>query len=261
MPIVHTPQVLVCYCATTDIAPPAEAEIAALLDLEEQERYQRMRPPVALRFFQGRRMVRQLLAQKLHCDAQTLRFTYSENGKPGLACESPWRFSISHCDTAVVVAIGTVELGVDVEAIHRQRGKLAPPWRKPQNFMHAYNAKQVERCGSDGEKARLFTVFWTMMESQVKLADSSIFRASKHLAITLQPQGGNSWATVTEQAREYAGGDCYWWSYEGLDKAGGDIVSLALRERGAKVELLQWSKAGAVLPAPLLAIVSPPIKN
>jgi|GEM_PF-1683180 len=241
------------YCAVEDISPPEAIELEAVLDERERERYRRMSPSVASGFFQGRRMVKQVIAQLLEVAVTDVRFHYSENGKPMLALQPRLHFSISHCPTAIVVLVASCKVGVDVESLERHSTSAEPPWKRPHKFMHKRSALWVESAVSDSEKRRLFTLLWTLMESQVKLTDSSIFRASKRLAIDLHCSGiSNSWGVsgvefgdgVSADYRKEGQDEWLWRAYEGGGLQGRghtrDIISLAYAPCELKLLLYQW---------------------
>jgi 4'-phosphopantetheinyl transferase len=68
------------------------------------------------RFTIGRGALRETLAQYLGDAAETLRFVYGPQGKPGLA-EAELRFNASASGNVVCIAVADAEVGVDVEQI------------------------------------------------------------------------------------------------------------------------------------------------
>lgn len=98
-----------------------------------------------------------------------MSFRYSPNGKPSLEKTGCW-FSLSHCASAVVCAIASSDIGVDVESMSRCEHLVA----KANRFFSDTTVKQIEHGGLL-PPVTAFTVFWTCLESQVKLKDSSIF--------------------------------------------------------------------------------------
>ncbi|TVZ41993.1 4'-phosphopantetheinyl transferase [Alteromonadaceae bacterium 2753L.S.0a.02] len=173
------------YCSEPNYTPVSELPAAQLFDDEEATRYKRMQARVAARFAQARWMVKSLLAKRLQAPLENIRFAYSENGKPHLPNHPELHFSISHCDDAVAISISDFPSGVDVELIERRRGKLEPPWEKPEVFMHQHTARWLDLV-EPADKPQMFTILWTLLESQVKVCDSSITVASRHLEIDIK---------------------------------------------------------------------------
>lgn len=225
------------YYRCADIPEFCTAELSQFLDPEEMARFQRMRDFVGARFAQARRMVKSLLAERTGIATEALRFRYTDNGKPHIvAADQHWCFSISHCDSGVAVAVSKHDLGVDLEVVDRARGKISPPWQHPENFMHPTTAALVKTVPREAQAER-FAHLWTLMESQVKLCDSSIFHASKKLQLQLLGQAPQWHASVI-------GESCCFWSWR---LAGGEsLLSLAV----AKLEsqpvpvVYQWHVGG-----------------
>jgi len=230
--------ITIYYFPCADIPDFTQQQLAAFLDEEECARFQRMRAPVGARFAQGRLMVKSLLEALTGIPASELLFSYSDNGKPSVAVASDWRFSISHCDAALVVAIGQCNMGVDLELVTRERGKLEPPWQMPDKFMHPVSAAQV--CSERTElRAERFTHIWTLMESHVKLNDSSIFHATRKLPIELVARG-----TITDSITTAItiSDPCSWWSWR--LNGGQMMLSLAARESHPSIALVEWRATG-----------------
>ncbi len=198
----------------------------------EQQRFKRMRPEVAKRFFLGRKLTKDALAQTLTCPAREIAFSYTSNGKPFIN-EKGCFFSISHSNSAVAVVIGDCELGLDVEQFERRSGNIAPPWLQPESFLHPHSAALVQRAESKTDKARVFTLLWTLMESRVKLEGSGIHRVLKSLAIDLDLQRSPMCAKVLEGANT-------WWQAWERPTGAADVVTLASNERDLNTEWLVW---------------------
>lgn len=62
------------------------------------------------------RLAREMLAEVLHLAPDDIPFAYEENGRPYIP-DSTYRFSISHSENLVAVAVHTADVGVDVERI------------------------------------------------------------------------------------------------------------------------------------------------
>ena len=62
------------------------------------------------------RLAREMLGEALRLPPDDVVFAYEEGGRPYVP-DSPYRFSISHSENVVVVAIHTADIGIDVERI------------------------------------------------------------------------------------------------------------------------------------------------
>ncbi len=162
------------------------------LDQFETERYHRYKNDHAQKcFLQARRIAKIELAKKLNCAPRDVVFDYTETEKPYLkpflcAQSGQWHFNISHSQTAIVVGISEILVGVDVEDISRCK----KVWRSAENFLNAYVKSCVDRGRSDTESAAIFAEHWTCTESYIKLKGSAIYR-EKDRVIT-RPQANFS---------------------------------------------------------------------
>ncbi|WP_019602530.1 4'-phosphopantetheinyl transferase family protein [Teredinibacter turnerae] len=224
-------------CNAADLTSFSEDSYADFLDQDECARVSRMREPAAVRFLQARFMCKRLLADQLGVSLTQVNFAYTENGKPFLPTAPNLQFSISHCRGAVAVAIASHPIGVDIEDMDRGRKNRA--WESPEHFLNAATATAVHSAPS-ADKAQVFTLLWTLLESQVKLRDSSIVRAARHLRIALE-RDAQPWRVRTSQDEHGTGVAWLSWSQ------GGQVVSVAMDsasaetyESAATVEIYRW---------------------
>ena len=61
-------------------------------------------------------LAREMLSEVLGCAPERVPFAYEENGRPFVP-DSPYRFSISHSENLVAVAVHTADVGIDIERI------------------------------------------------------------------------------------------------------------------------------------------------
>jgi Phosphopantetheinyl transferase len=156
-----------------------------ILDTQELARLKRCRDSVAVKFLYTRWMVKTELGRRLGIAPRQVSLAYSDNGKPYCPDLPELHFSISHCNSALGVVFAPVNVGMDIEEINRRRTSLTPPWADPNAYFGEVTAAQVNAVIGDSEKARVFTLLWTLVESQVKYCDSSIMRVSKSLELEL----------------------------------------------------------------------------
>lgn len=145
-------------------------ESVQLLDSHEQARMALFKNPGArVRFLIARFICKTQLSRRLACQPGDIGFQYSSNGKPWLDNTDHW-FSLSHCESAVVCAIANNNIGVDVESKSRCENLVG----KADRFFSNSTVRQIAQGGPLSPETA-FAVFWTCLEAQVKLKDSSIF--------------------------------------------------------------------------------------
>jgi len=88
---------------------------------------------------------------------------FNEYGKPYYV-EGP-EFSISHCKTAIAVAINDTPIGIDVESIRRV---------EPSLIERTMNDEEQAEIASSVDKMRAFTRLWTMKEAYLKYIGTGI---------------------------------------------------------------------------------------
>ena len=98
--------------------------------------------------------------------ARNDKWIYNEHGKPFFEGRDDLFFSISHCKSAVAVAIDDKEVGVDIEEISRYRESLES---------YVLNEEEVPRCArNDKSRAECFIEIWTQKEAVFKLLGTGI---------------------------------------------------------------------------------------
>lgn len=147
-----------------------------VLDENEMQRFKRFKAEhAAQQYLLGRLLIKTALAEKLQIPAKLCRIHLSDNGKPSLANNPDWHFSLAHCDGAVVVAVANQKIGVDVENVARfGRSSVLN-----EHFFSATVLDSIKTLAKDAENRHtdneLAALYWTAMEAIVKLEDTSIF--------------------------------------------------------------------------------------
>lgn len=151
-----------------------DLEVAlAWLDAHETSRYHRFKhKPSQQCYLQARRIVKEVLAEKLGCLPKDVCFSYNDTEKPYLTNSDVWHFNISHCHTAVVVAIAPFEVGVDVENISRCKQVIT----HAEDFLNPVSASYVINAETEEDAANVFATHWCCTESYVKCIGSAIYR-------------------------------------------------------------------------------------
>jgi 4'-phosphopantetheinyl transferase len=139
--------------------PPPDGAWAALSDAE-RDRARRMRlPAVRHDFVLSHYATREVLARYTAMAPAALEFRCGPHGKPRAA--GPVEFSLSHTDGLALIAVSTVDVGVDVEVIRET--PLAD--------------RLISRCLTAAEQAAVaraddtttaFLRYWTAKESYLK---------------------------------------------------------------------------------------------
>ncbi len=157
---------------TTRIQPRILDQALALLDQTEQSRYSNFKAEEARKnFLLGRLLAKTALAQSLKQEAGELLFAISENGKPFLENKQAF-FSIAHCQGAVLVAVSSQAVGVDIE----QQSRFYSEKIVNEQFFSRQLLKSIQLAENQARRA---AQYWTAIESLVILKDSSIFPERK----------------------------------------------------------------------------------
>lgn len=225
------------YCSLLKDVRPWLAPARAVLDETESARYRAYNPQKQIEFSLGRLLVKRALAARLSLPISDIRFSYSDLGKPflpGALCS----FNISHCRSALAVAISDAPVGVDVEQIYRQRGgtaKRPQPWQRAAAFLNLPMAQMLDRLAGEDEdrRARLFTQLWTCLEARVKMSGNSVFDFKHDFKLIIQ---GASYQPACQASR-----DCCFASWQ---LQANDIVSVA---SAAPAEVKIWQFHGEQL--------------
>jgi 4'-phosphopantetheinyl transferase len=156
------------------------AAVGAVLTEDELLRAARFKVEDGRRNFVATRgALRILLGRYLDEDPATLRFTATPTGKPGLVQPSMLQFNVSHSGDVGFIAVGGVELGIDVEQI------------KPRRDLEGL-AKRVfttrEREAISGE-ALAFHRHWVAKEAFVKATGRGV-ASVRSFEVLLDAPGG-----------------------------------------------------------------------
>lgn len=92
-------------------------------------------------------------------------FSYHANGKPYLAEYTHLHFNLSHCHTAVLCAISSQPVGVDVEHIRTAR---------PDLLRYTMNQDEQQQILASAHPDLTFTKLWTRKEALLKLTGEGV---------------------------------------------------------------------------------------
>lgn len=141
----------------------AETCLAVLSD-EERRRAPRLTSPSARReFVTARALLRQLLAMHTGEPASTLQFATGPCGKPALRGSQDLHFNLSHSHGAVLVAIASAEVGIDIERIE---GTV--DYDGVAEAMFSATEIGMLRSASASQRGAVFFSIWTRKEAYLK---------------------------------------------------------------------------------------------
>lgn len=126
-------------------------------------------------------------------------FTYGENGKPRLKEYPDIHINLSHCRKAVVCAISTQPIGIDVEIIGRYKESLA---RYTMNEGELEEILAADEHPTHGYSDRdvIFTCLWTKKEAAAKLSGEGI---STNVRDILSQHGNIKYTTHINREKGY----------------------------------------------------------
>jgi 4'-phosphopantetheinyl transferase len=154
-----------------DLDGPTE-DLQPLLSDDERERADRLNSKQAGDgFVRARGAMRSILGRYLDVAPQTLRFSYSDKGKPCLRePSSGMHFNLSHAQNLALLAIASAAVGIDLEPL-RERGDLA---RIAARIFPQSVAREISELQGDS-RIRAFFYHWTYLESCAKCRGSGLF--------------------------------------------------------------------------------------
>lgn len=153
----------------------------ALLDEMERRRYDRYIVDRAKVLHLGARVLARLtLAPLCAVSPSSIRFETNAFGKPRIADSMNSRqvcFNLAHTDGLVVLAVTSeVEIGVDVENIHRE---VRNPERIARVMFSPVEAAQISSLAGEARSA-FFYETWTLKEAYIKATGEGLSHGLRH---------------------------------------------------------------------------------
>lgn len=143
-------------------ASSSHEQALELLDPSEKARYARFATPELKRcFLASHAGMRHILTAYLNTVAADITFLQTAAGKPYLAGTS-LRFNLSHSADANLMAVATVEVGVDIERIRKVTSVASLAARH-------FARPELEAMRHLGDADRSFFATWTRKEAVIKL--------------------------------------------------------------------------------------------
>lgn len=150
-----------------DVSAEQQTQYWALLDAETQARALRFRTEqLQQRFIAAHGGLHALLSTHAACEAQTLRFAYSDKGKPSLlGADTDLQFNLSHSEgwAACALARGRA-VGVDIEARERS---ISNPLSLAKRFFSAEECADLQALPAE-QLQSAFLRAWVAKEAVLK---------------------------------------------------------------------------------------------
>jgi 4'-phosphopantetheinyl transferase len=169
------------------------ASLLGCLSPDEQQRAQRLKfEQHRRRFIVARASLRQILALYVDRRPSTLRFKYSEQGKPFLASSTIERvpqFSVSHSDDLAVYAISARSLvGIDIERLRPRLNRE----RLAQRFFSPAEYRFLTALPADQQNVS-FHALWTIKEAWLKATGKGLAGLGQALTDPLPQTSASNW--------------------------------------------------------------------
>lgn len=155
----HTDDVMAVF--RFQLTEQADMPLALLQpdEIHRAERYRRMED--RQRFVYARGLLRMLVGRYTHQPPEQVRFAKSATGKPVLAGETGWHINVSHSGNWILLAMGRVDLGVDVE-------QMQPQFAFDDILSTSFSPAEQAFVREGADSQRRFYQLWTRKEALIK---------------------------------------------------------------------------------------------
>jgi 4'-phosphopantetheinyl transferase len=227
-----------CHVWRIDLAALATLVDELILTLSDDERHRADRfhfPDGRLRYVVARGAMRDILSRYLDCSPATVRFQYSEHGKPALAGRAAidLRFNLAHSGTLALCAVARGRsVGVDLE---RERPDFAGQ-RIADRFFSPREAERLRALPRE-QRDRAFLDCWTRKEAYIKARGEGLSFPLNAFDVALVPGEPAALLATHGDPDESAR-----WTL--LEINAGREYAAALAIEGAPVDLSCWQWPG-----------------
>ncbi|MCL6454188.1 MAG: 4'-phosphopantetheinyl transferase superfamily protein [Alicyclobacillus sp.] len=153
------------------------------LSEDKQKRVSRcMHPMTRRQVLVADLFVRAVLGRHLNVTNRQLAFERNEYGKPSLRGISHVHYNVSHSHEWILCAVGTVEVGVDIQYMQ--------PFDHRTVHRYLHPAEQEDIAGQDGAAQQLerFYAIWTRKESYVKALGRGLAEPFSSFCVAIGPR-------------------------------------------------------------------------
>lgn len=147
------------------------------LDMERQEKVMRTRNEKdQVRILAAGLLLQYAVEQELDrkIPGTSLGIRQKEGGKPYLVDYPQIHFNLSHSGEMVACAIGTIEVGVDIQQLVPVKEKVAT------RFFTEKENERLKQCTTAKEYEKQFFQYWCRKESYLKLTGEGLGGIAKH---------------------------------------------------------------------------------
>lgn len=122
-------------------------------------------------------MLKQVFSDFLYTELREEDIKRTKLGKPYYAKDNGCCFNISHCKTAVVVAVSKYPVGIDVESMRQVKYIMVRKCCSPKELQYVMNTKDSQKektAALSEEETKRFLHMWTLKESYVKMTGEGL---------------------------------------------------------------------------------------
>lgn len=226
--------------AELDVSPAQVERLRQLLSVDEADRacrfhFERDRQ----RFIVGRGLLRMIVSRYVLQSPDSLRFDYTEYGKPYLAAASGQQslaFNVSHSDELALFALShNRELGVDIE-------RVRPTIEYEQIAARFFSSSEYEQLCALPPAHRMTAFYrcWTRKEAYIKARGGGLSVPLDSFAVSLEPAEPVRLLYTLDDPLE-----CSRWSLHNLSPGPGYQAALAVAGHGWQLICWQWLEPAA----------------
>lgn len=217
------------YCGLYDA-------LIADLPTEERERANRYQVDIARqRFIVARTVLRRQLGTSIGVHPEALVFASGSRGKPRLALpetDASPQFNLSHSGNVVVLAIASVDVGVDVESLR----EVSNAERMARRFFSPNEQLKINTLGG-APRNRAFLRIWTQKEAYLKATGLGVGMALREVETEPDPMSPPRLISVAGDRAEAA----RWTLIEG--GVPGAVCTVAIRGPAPTLRVTRFTPA------------------
>lgn len=139
-----------------------DSSINQLLSSEERQRAHRYHQKDDIRRYSyTRSLLKIVCGNYISQRPSEIKFTAGEANKPELSGNTGWHINVSHSGNWILIAIGRIQVGVDIE-------KINPAFNVQDILAISFTAGEQDYIKANTDSQRCFYTLWTRKEALVK---------------------------------------------------------------------------------------------